>query len=572
MSTLTLAPLSPIVTYDAAIEVEIERLQQAINQQPDIIADYPARWLAIQLLEEDPALTAELSERGFNDLLENAAQSQERLRTNYQEDPDVLLAEQRYNFVHRLTEKIQTRPTEHERTFSDKIDQFVTHRYLGVPIFLALMWLVFKATADLSVPMVDWIDGLVSGPITHRTVAILATLGLSGSWLEQLLVEGVVAGVGGVLVFVPVLMTLYFALAVLDDSGYMARAAFVMDRPMRLIGLPGKSFLPMVVGFGCTVPAYYATRILEDEKDRVLTGLLAHFMSCGARLPVYVLFGAIFFPKNAGWVVFGMYVLGILLAIILGLILNATLFRRHEQSPLVMELPPYRLPTPRNIWMQMRSRTWSFVRKAWTVILGMSILIWLLMAIPVTGTGSFATTDIDDSAFAATARLVAPAFVPLGFGSWEATGSLITGFIAKEVIISTLAQTFVVNNDTVKENPPTWQEDMVEVMSSFGTAVVDTIKSIPLIVGINLFDEAAEPEPTTLMQAIRTHFEQVSGGHGTLAALAFLVFVLTYSPCMVAVSAERQELGAKWMWFSIIGQTVLAWVLGMIIFQVGILL
>ncbi|MDM8531832.1 ferrous iron transport protein B [Anaerolineales bacterium HSG25] len=564
-----ISPTSPVVTYDTSLETEIAHLSVIIQENPTLNQQYTPRWLAIQLLESDSTLSAELHQHA--DLLQQAEASRARIIAHYQEEPDILLAEQRYNFVHQLTNQVLTRPDGNQLTFSDKVDQIVTHRYWGLPIFLGLMWLVFKMTADLSAPMVDWIDGTVAGPITNRVMTILAMLGLSGSWLEGLLVDGVIAGVGGVLVFVPVLMALYLALALLEDSGYMARAALVMERPMRVVGLPGKSFLPMVVGFGCTVPAYYATRILDNERDRILTGLLAPFMSCGARLPVYLLFGTIFFPENPGLVVFGMYLLGILIAIGLGLGLSRTLFAESEQSPLIMELPPYRLPTPRNIWMQIKNRTWAFIRKAWTVILSMSILIWLLMAIPITGSGSFADTDIEDSAFATIANIVAPAFAPLGFGSWEASSSLITGFIAKEVIISTQAQIFAVAEADEPFEETTMFEDVSEIVTSFGAAVLDTLKSIPLIIGIDLLGESDEAEPSALMTAIRQHFDEVSGGHGALAALAFLVFVLTYAPCMVAAAAERQELGDRWMWFSVIGQTGLAWVLALFVFQGGLL-
>ncbi|MDM8528655.1 ferrous iron transport protein B [Anaerolineales bacterium HSG24] len=571
MASPPLKSASPIVTYDASLETEIAQLSTIIQQNTTLGKTYNSRWLAIQLLEADPSIITELHQHA--DLLQQAEASRARITAHYQEEPDILLAEQRYNFVHHLTHRVLTRPDANQLTWSDKVDQIVTHRYWGLPIFLGLMWLVFKMTSDLSAPMVDWIDGIVTGPITNRVMVILAMLGLNGSWLEAILVEGVIAGVGGVLVFVPVLMFLYLSLALLEDSGYMARAALVMERPMRLIGLPGKSFLPMVVGFGCTVPAYYATRILENKRDRILTGLLAPFMSCGARLPVYLLFATIFFPENPGLIVFGMYLLGIVVAIGLGFGLSRTLLAESEQSPLIMELPPYRLPTPRNIWMQIKNRTWAFIRKAWTVILSMSILMWLLMAIPVTGNGSFADTDIENSAFATIANTVAPAFAPLGFGSWEATGSLITGFIAKEIIISTQAQTFVAeaNEPTEIAERPTMLEDFSEIITSFGVAVFDTLKSIPLIIGINLLDDADEAEPSSLMTAIREHFDEVSDGHGSLAALAFLVFVLIYAPCMVAIAAERQELGSHWMWFSLIGQTGLAWLLGLLVFQGGLL-
>ncbi len=448
----------------------------------------------------------------------------------------------------------------------------VTHRLLGIPIFLALMWVVFKVTADVSAPFLDWIDGVISGPLTNWAVSLLGLMGLDGVWLESLVVDGVIGGVGGVLVFVPVLMSLYLVLAILEDSGYMARAAFVMDRLMHAIGLHGKSFLPMIVGFGCTVPAFYATRTLENEKDRILTGLLVPFMSCGARLPVYVLFAAIFFPQNPGLAIFSMYLLGIVTAIGVGLLLKHTLFKTKEQAPFVMELPPYRLPTLKGIWFHMWERISAFVKKAWTIIMAFSIVLWFLLAIPVSGEGSFAETDVNNSVFATVSSVIAPAFTPLGFGTWEASGSLITGFVAKEVVVGTMAQIYDVEEEEEAAEPTTFLEDVGQIVTSFVGATIDTIKSIPLIVGIDLFEAEEEPEPTDLMKAVQVNFEASSGGHGALAGLAFMVFVLLYTPCMVAVAAERQEFGAKWMWVSIIGQLVIAWLAAFLVYQGGLLL
>lgn len=559
------------VTYNQDIEAEITHLEKAINDVPGLAAKYNPRWLAVQLLEGDDTMLARVRSFENSPVVEQAlTQSMARLENVYGEDVDVALADHRYGFVNGLVRRVVTRPIEQQLSFSDKVDKIVTHRILGIPIFLALMWAMFKFTADVSAPFLDWIDGVITGPLTNWGVALLTLVGLSGTWVESLFVDGIVAGVGGVLVFVPVLMALYLALAILEDSGYMARAAFVMDRLMNAIGLHGKSFLPMIVGFGCTVPAFYATRTLENEKDRILTGLLVPFMSCGARLPVYVLFASIFFSAYAGLAIFSMYVLGIIMAIVVGLILKNTLFKSAEQAPFVMELPPYRMPTIKGIWFHMWERTSAFVRKAWTIILGVSIVLWFLLAIPVQGHGSFAETEVDDSLFATASGIVSPAFAPLGFGTWEAGGSLLTGFVAKEVVIATMAQIYGI--EEVEEEaaaPTTFIEDVGEIVTSFFGAAWDTIKSIPLIVGINLFEAEEEEEPTGLMNAVQVSFEQSSGGYGALAGLAFMVFVLLYTPCMVAIAAERHEFGVKWMWVSIIGQLVIAWGAAFIVFQVG---
>jgi ferrous iron transport protein B len=328
----------------------------------------------------------------------------------------------------------------------------------------------------------------------------------------------------------------------------------------------------MIVGFGCNVPAIYATRTLESEKDRILTGLLVPFMSCSARLPVYILLAAVFFPAYAGMAVFSMYLLGIVVAIILGIILKQTLFRGKEQVPFIMELPPYRLPTLKGIWFHMWERTSAFVRKAWTIIMGTSVVVWLLMAIPTGGSGQFAETEMDQSLFARVSGAVSPIFAPLGFGSWESSGALVTGFVAKEVVISTMVQIYGIEGAEEAAEPTTFVQDLGMIATSFVGAAVDTVKSIPLIVGINLFEEEAEEEPTALMGAIEVGFEETSGGHGALAALAFMVFVLLYTPCMVAVAAARQEFGNIWMWVSVVGQFALAWLVALLVYQGGLLL
>ncbi|HUM70995.1 MAG TPA: ferrous iron transport protein B [Chloroflexota bacterium] len=559
--------------YGRDLEAEITRLCQIIGQYPAIGQLYPARWLALKLLEQDHELqTALLTVPGGPALLTHAQMSIHQLSQTAGEDVDVLIADRRYSWIHTLVQEVVTQTRPHADSLSDRLDRVVMHRRLGIPIFLALMWVVFKITAESSAPLLDWIDGVVNGPVARWGVAGLTAVNLQNTWLASVFVDGLIAGVGGVLVFIPVLVFLYLALAALEDSGYMARAAFVMDRWMSRLGLHGKSFLPMLVGFGCSVPAIYATRTLENEKDRILTGLLVPFMSCGARLPVYVLFAAIFFPQQAGLVIFGLYLLGIVTAVLLGILLKHTLFQGKEQSGLVMELPPYRLPSLRGLWFHTWARVRAFLHHAATLILVASLVIWFLKAIPVRGDNGFGDTAVPDSLFATVSQTLTPVLEPLGFGSWQASGALLTGLVAKEVVITTLAQTYAIPDDTTDEAAPTFLEDLLWIGQSFGQAIIDTLKPLPGILGINLFGDDAEPEPTGLMAAIRQEFTQTSGGHAAAAGLAFMVFILIYTPCVVAISAEKQELGARWMWLSIGGQLLLAWLLAWLVFQVGRLL
>ncbi|MBE9471110.1 MAG: ferrous iron transport protein B, partial [Chloroflexi bacterium] len=445
-------------------------------------------------------------------------------------------------------------------TLSDKIDRIVTNRVLGIPIFLVAMWFVFKMTAEVSGSYLDWVDGVIGGPITRWVVAILNLVGLGGTWFESLTVDGVIAGVGGVLVFVPVMLFLYFFLALLEDSGYMARAAFVMDRLMHALGLHGKSFLPMLIGFGCTVPAVYATRTLESEEDRKLTGFLAPMMSCGARLPVYAIFAAAFFPDNAGQFIFGLYLLGIVLAIVSGMVLKRTLFKDKPPSPFVMELPPYRLPTLKGILIHMWERTSVFVRKAATIIMAVSVILWFLMNIP------WGVENPGDSLFGKASAAIAPILAPAGFGDWQAAGALVTGFVAKEVVVGTMSQIYVGEAEEEEaEEPTTFFQDLGEIVVGFVEATVDTVKAtISLIPGVDLMGEGEEEEEedTALVQALQESFTP-------LQAVAFNVFVLLYVPCMVAVAAQRHEYGNKWTLFNAVYLTALGWVVSTLIFQVG---
>lgn len=560
--------------YGPEIEAELEYLEEHISRSPAAREKYPARWLAIKLLEGDADIAGKLQGvAGGPALLTTAELARARLDVTLGDEIETLIAERRYQWIHDLVSRALVNPRLEEATLSDQIDRLATHRWLGIPLFLLTMWVVFKITIDLSAPWVDWIDAVLSGPVNRWAAGLLSVAGLGETWVVSLVVDGLLTGVGAVLAFIPVLLALYFALAVLEDSGYMARGAFVMDRLMNRIGLHGRSFLPLMVGFGCSVPAIYATRTLTNQRDRLLTGLLVPFMSCAARLPVYVLFAAIFFPRRASFVILILYLLGILVALAVGLILQRTLLRPTDSPGLVMELPPYRLPHGRSIWFHMWQRTRAFLQHAASLILITSMFIWLLIAIPAGGSGSFADTPIETSVFGRLSAWLAPALQPLGFGSWQASGALISGLVAKEVVVSTLAQTYAVDPASFDSADSTaFAKDLQEIAVSFATAVADTVRAIPSLIGIDLNDGASDPPANELSIAIRTGFDASSDDHAALAGLAFMIFVLVYTPCMAALAAERQELGTKWMWLSLGGQLVLAWLLALVVFQGGLLL
>ncbi len=561
------------IDYGPDVEAGIEKVERMIEESSAISAMYPSRWLAIALLDGDPGIDEQLSDTpGGNALLDKRDQLLTLLGHSLGEAVDTAIAGRRFDLAHDIVSSASARSGWSLNTRTDRIDSIVTNKYVGIPIFLTAMWVVFKITTDVAGAFLEWVEGAIGGPISDIASGLVNAVGLGGTWVESLLVDGVVAGVGAILVFVPVLISLFLALAFLEDTGYMARAAFVMDRLMRGVGLQGKSFLPMLVGFGCTVPAVYATRTLENERDRILTSVLVPFMSCSARLPVYVLMSAVFLPDHAGLIVFAMYLLGIAVALVLGLALRRTALPVTEHAPTIMEMPPYRLPTVRSIWLHTWVRTKAFLEEAGTIIFVTMLAVWLLMAIPMSSAGTFADTDVDDSAFAAVAGVIAPVLDPAGFGSWEATGALMSGFVAKEVVIGTMAQVYGVEDVVETGDDPSIVESVKELTMGFGEAVVVATKAIPAIVGIVLGGGEEGEKPSELMSSIQSGFEESSGGHGGLAAMAFMVFVLLYTPCMAAVGAIRHEIGSKWMWASIVGQTLVAWLFAVAVFRGGLFL
>ena len=564
MATHDLAYSRPIhlVDYGREVEEEIARLQMLIEEMPELTTRYRSRWLALKLLEGDKEIIAKMeATEGGDALLTQARKSVAHLREVHGDDVDVVIADRRYGFISGLVKEVVHRPAEERLILSDKIDDIVTNRVVGIPIFLVAMWIVFKMTAEVSAPYLDWVDSVIGGPVSRWVVSLANLIGLGDTWVESLLVDGVIAGVGGVLVFVPALLFLYFFLALLEDSGYMARAAFVMDRLMHALGLHGKSFLPMIIGFGCTVPGVYATRTLENDDDRKLTGFLVPMMSCGARLPVYVIFAAAFFPDHPGRFIFAMYLTGIFFAVLTGVVLKRTFYKDNPPAPFVMELPPYRIPTLKGILIHMWERTALFMRKATTIIMTVSIVLWFLMNIP------WGVENPRDSLFGKASALVAPLLAPAGFGEWEAAGSLATGFVAKEVVVGTMSQIYVGGaEEEAAAEPTTFLEDVGEIAVGFWDATAETAKmAVSIIPGVNLMEEEAEVEDTALISALR-------GAFTPLQAVAFNLFVLLYIPCMVALAAQIHEYGAKWALLNAAYLTTLGWVVATLVYQGGRLL
>ncbi|MBM3694347.1 MAG: ferrous iron transport protein B [Actinobacteria bacterium] len=567
----TAGPPTPmVIDYGPVVERHLGALVEAAVDIPEVLRLGPPRWVMLQLLAGDAETRRRVGAVAGGEAMLRAAQGEAAAITAETGSAvEVVLAERRFEWVAGLLARVAIGAPA-GTNWSDRFDRVLTHRWLGLPVFLAVMWVVLRVTADVTAPFVDWVDATISGPVSRWAASLLGAASLDGGWVESLVVDGILAGVGGVLAFVPVLFGLYLMLALLEDSGYMARTAVVMDRAMRAVGIPGKAFLPMMVGFGCTVPAIYATRTLDSARDRLLAGLLTPFMSCGARLPVYVLLAGVFFGGRRSTVVLAMYLLGMLVAVLIGLLLSKTVLRETDPTPLVMVLPDFRLPNARTVWSLVRSRTWAFIKGAGTVILAASVAVWLLLAIPVGG-GGFADTDVERSAFGAASRGAAVAFGPAGFGEWQQAGALLSGFIAKEVVVSTLAQLYATDGADQEGKSQSLGADLREIGSGFARAAGETLRALPGVVGLGLID-LDDDSPSSLQSAIRTSFGASSGGHGALAGMAFLVFVLLYTPCIAAVAAFRQEFGTRWMWFIVFGQLTVAWLGALATFQVGRLL
>ncbi len=435
------------------------------------------------------------------------------------------------------------------------------------------MFLVFRIVTDVSAPYVDWIDAVLTGTVGPWVAAGLGGIGLGGIWVEHLAVDGIIGGVGGMLAFVPVIAVLYVVLGLLEDSGYLARAAYLSDKTMGPMGLPGKSVLPLVVGFGCNVPALLAARVMDRHRDRLLTALLVPFVSCTARLPVYVLLAAALFPGLEGVVVLALYATSVAAVFLVGIVLRHTLMRGTERAPFVLELPPYRRPSLRTVWTQTRRRSAAFIRKAGTVILGASIAVWFLLAIPVRGDAAFGEVALEDSLFGATAETMGVVFAPAGFGAPELSGALAAGFVAKEIVLSTLAQTVGgAADDEETVEPPGFVEGVTDAGTGLLTATRDAAAAVPAIVGFNLVGAEEEADVGATGAALRGVFDESSGGHPQAAAAAFLVFVLLYVPCVATVATFAKEFGRRWAGFSVVLSMVVAWLAAVGVFQAAALI
>jgi ferrous iron transport protein B len=546
-------------TLESAMAVLLPRLTPIAAAAGD-----PPRWLAARLLEGDDLV------RGLVGEAVSPAEVRSLLGEQA-DDVDILLADARYGFAHGLTHATVVQTGQASRDLSDAIDRVILNRVLGIPIFLAVMYLLFMFTINIGGAFIDFFDQAADTLFVAGTAHILTGLG-APAWLTLLLAEGLGGGLRVVATFIPIIGFLYIFLSALEDSGYMARAAFVMDRFMRAIGLPGKSFVPLLVGFGCNVPAIMATRTLENHRDRILTILMAPFMSCGARLPVYALFAAAFFPVGGQNVVFGLYLIGIAVAVLTGFVMKLTLLK-GESTPFVMELPPYHLPRVKGVVMRTWERTQGFVVGAGRVIVPMVLVITVFNSL---GTdGSYGNQGSDRSVLAALGRTAAPAFSPMGLNAdnWPATVGIFTGILAKEAVVGTLDATYsALGAAAAGAAPPPppfslWgglQAAVATIPANLGQALGNWGDPLGLDLGnLNDTQEAAARQSVKsgTFGAMAARFDGAAG------AFAYLLFILLYAPCTAAVAAIWRESSPGWTLFAVGWTTGLGYAIATIFYQ-----
>ncbi len=535
------------VRYSPDIESAIERVQRWLIENGEGRIPYAPRWTAVKLLENDAVVRekvfASLGGAELRNTLKSLVNNERTyIEDRYDDDPEIVMTDERYGFIAGIVKEVVSVSTRKRVDISRNIDRVLTNRFLGFPIFIFLIWAMFELTYSVGEIPKGWIEAGVD---------ILKTLferQLADGWFKDLVVSGIISGVGSVVVFLPNILILFLCISLFEDTGYMARAAFLMDKIMHMVGLHGKSFIPMLMGFGCNVPAIMAARTLESEKDRILTILITPFMSCSARLPIYIVIAGAFFADRAGTVIFGIYLVGILLSILTGRLLRTTLLRGQD-APFVMELPPYRVPMMKSVLIHMWERSKMFLKKMGNVILIGSIIVWALSAFPrlpqpaIDSTAAAqqkATTlsksteadrDMDERSEAQRKLLqteqsymgrigkwIEPVFLPIGI-DWRGSVALMSGFVAKEIVVSTLGILYAYEDDT-----------------------------------------NAEALSRTL----------AASGMSKLSALSFMVFVLIYVPCLATVAAIRRETGSvRWMIFSMVYSSMMAWIIAFLVYQTG---
>lgn len=498
------------INYGEDIENEIKNLSYLLEAYKNKL-EFPVNWTALKLLENDEYIKDKVKQLNSPSIFTKLEESNKTIEKNIGFEADMSIVDKRYSFISSITEDVIKKPSKKQVTTTEKIDKIVTNKYLGIPIFALIMYCLYELTFIIGAGIQEWFGDLIAkaGVIVSDFIANMGAPELLVGFIN----DGLFGGVGAVLSFLPLIMVMYFLLGLLEDSGYMARAAYVMDRLMRGLGLHGKTFVSMIVSVGCNVPGIMSTRTLENKKDRMIAILINPFISCGARMPIYAVFVEAFFPTHQGLVLFSLYVLGIIVALISGKIFSKTLFK-GESSYFVMELPAYRMPSIKNVFLLMWEKAGAFFKKAGMIIFPMMIVLWALSVLPLG-----VEPNSEHSILGMIGSFVAPLFVLAGYGTWQAGVSLITGILAKESVVATMGMVYA----GVEE----------------GEALINVIQQV----------------------------------FTPLSAVSFLVMTLLYTPCLAALGAIKRETNSmKWTIFSAVYTFVIALVLSTLVYQVGLLL
>ncbi len=543
------------INYGTEIEESIAQIKNAIKKNKNVYDLLYPRYTAIKLIENDKAFTNQIVQIPDTDEILSTAQKEiSRLEKEYKEKSDTIIADAKYGFINGVLKETYQHAKKSRRLVSHSIDIVLTNKYLGFPIFIFFMWIMFQLTFSLGSYPMDWIDAGVAA-LGNFITNIMP----EGS-LRNLIVDGIIGGVGGVIIFLPNILILFFCISLMEDTGYMARAAFIMDKLMHIIGLHGKSFIPLIMGFGCNVPAVMATRTLENRKDRILTMIIIPFMSCSARLPVYVLLISAFFPRNQGLVLLSIYIIGIMLAVLVALFFKKIFFAKQD-VPFVMELPPYRMPTLRNTTVHMWNKSLQYLTKMGTVILAASILIWALGHFPrdvkyskdyatmseqISSNSSLTNTEkeeqlaqveidqeserIEKSYIGQLGHMIVPVIEPLGW-DWKIGVSIITGLAAKEIVVGSMGVLY--------------QSDLNA-------------------------DENSVNLKTKLQQQVFTSGPRAGQKvFSPLVAYSLMLFILIYFPCVAVIAAIKKEGNFKWALFTMAYTTTLAWIVAFAVYHIG---
>ncbi|BCD59368.1 MULTISPECIES: ferrous iron transport protein B [unclassified Nitratiruptor] len=534
-----------IIFYQEHIEKEIAFLIKKMESEDCGLK----RFFAIKLLEGDEFAIRKVVQMDPA-IVQAAKEARERLQRHFGMSVKEFIVQDRYQKIDKILDEVLKKPLVDRVLLSDRIDNFVLHKWLGIPFFVVIMFLMFKITFDGSAPIVDWMNGFFENFLASH---LRASMHAFPPWMVSLFVDGVLSGVGLVLSFLPLLAFLYFFMALLEESGYMARVSFLLDRLAAGLGVKGNAFISLIVGFGCNVPAVYSTRTLNSLRERIIVTLMIPFMSCSARLPIYALFTALFFTHYQALIILSMYLLGIVVALFVGFLANR-LLPKQETKPFFLELPTYHMPTLQAIWRSMKPRLADFVTRAGTVIVAASIIVWAIMSLPPSSTPQ-------TSYLAKTAQKIAPLFKPLGFGEhWEPVAALIPGTLAKEVVIGSLGTIYGVENEKKEVAKTSWFDDLLDQAKALQKALKESLLNITTLQIASL---QGEQTSSLLMQKLRSQIATPA------AALSYMIFVLLYIPCVSTMAAIKEEFGWKLMVFEVLFLPVLAYFITFFLYLVA---